>query len=103
MSLSGFDRYAENVFKHYPQIEPMGETHGHEALRRLISEVRAFGTGLHVHAVQQARQAKKKSGSTCRSALAAVSVVACLNWLCSVLQATLWRSHVDFGCSSQPR
>ena len=37
-SLSGFDR-AENVFQHYQQTEPMGETHGYEALRRLSLEL----------------------------------------------------------------
>ena len=37
-SLSGFDR-AENVFQHYQQTEPLGETHGYEALRRLSLEL----------------------------------------------------------------
>ena len=36
--LSGFDR-AENVFQHYQQTEPLGETHGYEALRRLSLEL----------------------------------------------------------------
>ena len=37
-SLSGFDR-AEDVFQHYQQTEPLGETHGYEALRRLSLEL----------------------------------------------------------------
>ena len=37
-SLSGFGR-AENVFQHYQQTEPLGETHGYEALRRLSLEL----------------------------------------------------------------
>ena len=36
--LRGFDR-AENVFQHYQQTEPLGETHGYEALGRLSLEL----------------------------------------------------------------
>ena len=38
LSLSGFDG-AENVFQQYQQTEPMGETHGYEALRRVSLEL----------------------------------------------------------------